>query len=214
MCVLDCPSLTPNRDVASAHKNAIVYGTDLAPIQLPIVPSNASFYILDANESYWTWDNRFDFIHIRNMHGAIQNWDDSLRAAFRAQAPGGIVEMSDLTVHPAGLVNPDSVWCEWLQMLSAFNDVTGYSFGYYGEDYLRRHLQCAGYEPINSKRQKFHLKREMHVYEGRCLLRGLIEQMKGILTRAFELVHSSLKLHELLQRLEVELLIQGVQIEV
>lgn len=51
------------------------------------VPPNVSFQIDDA-ESVWTWpENHFDFIHIRHMTGAIEDWPALIKQAYKWVIP-------------------------------------------------------------------------------------------------------------------------------
>lgn len=76
----------------------MVTGTDLSPCQPPWVPPNVRFEIDDATLE-WTWDaNHFDFIHIRYVFGAIQDWKALLKEANRCCAPGGWVQSGECDV--------------------------------------------------------------------------------------------------------------------
>ena len=76
-------------DFADEFPNAEVIGTDITPIQPAWVPPNVKFEIDDCNQE-WTWpDNSFDFVHVRMMFGAVEDWYQLHRQAFRTLKPGG-----------------------------------------------------------------------------------------------------------------------------
>ena len=52
------------------------------------------FEIDDAEEE-WTFKDKFDFIHIRYLAAAIQDWPKLAKQAFEHTAPGGFVEFQD-----------------------------------------------------------------------------------------------------------------------
>ncbi|CAI6306338.1 unnamed protein product [Periconia digitata] len=83
-------------DFGDAHPGAEVFGTDLSPIQPSWVPPNVKFYIDDA-ESDWVYppDEHFDFIHARELAGAIGDWDKLCKQSFDNLKPGGYLELQE-----------------------------------------------------------------------------------------------------------------------
>lgn len=83
-------------DFGDAHPGAEVFGTDLSPIQPSWVPPNVKFYIDDA-ESDWVYppEEHFDFIHTRELGGAISDWDKLCRQSFENLKPGGWMELQE-----------------------------------------------------------------------------------------------------------------------
>ncbi|VTT78066.1 unnamed protein product [Fusarium fujikuroi] len=78
---------------------AEVTATDLSPTQPKWVPPNVRFEIDDATET-WTWkDNTFDFVHMRYLFGAIQDWTALYQQAYRVCTPGGWVESVEADIH-------------------------------------------------------------------------------------------------------------------
>lgn len=64
-------------------------GTDISPTQPGWVPPNLSFQIDDAQLN-WTFEpESFDFIHVRYMQGAIDDWPKFYRQMFQFLKPGG-----------------------------------------------------------------------------------------------------------------------------
>lgn len=86
-------------DFADSHPSAEVIGTDLSPIQPSWVPPNLRFIVDDA-ESPWLFSpNRpFDFVHIRDLGGAIADWPKLLRQAYGHLKPGGWIELQEFEV--------------------------------------------------------------------------------------------------------------------
>ncbi|KAJ5630483.1 uncharacterized protein N7484_010583 [Penicillium longicatenatum] len=86
-------------DFADSHPSAEVMGTDLSPIQPSWVPPNLQFLVDDA-ESPWLFSTSrpFDFIHARDLGGAIADWPRLLRQAYTHLRPGGWVELQEFEV--------------------------------------------------------------------------------------------------------------------
>ncbi|KAJ6120170.1 hypothetical protein N7523_004450 [Penicillium sp. IBT 18751x] len=86
-------------DFADSFPSAEVIGTDLSPIQPSWVPPNLQFLVDDA-ESPWLYSagRPFDFIHARDLGGAIANWPRLLRQAYEHLHPGGWIELQEFEV--------------------------------------------------------------------------------------------------------------------
>ncbi|KAF5686217.1 methyltransferase [Fusarium denticulatum] len=86
-------------DFADQFPQAEVTATDLSPTQPKWVPPNVRFEIDDATET-WTWkDNTFNFVHMRYLFGAIQDWTALYQQAYRVCTPGGWVESVEADIH-------------------------------------------------------------------------------------------------------------------
>ncbi|KAF2274051.1 S-adenosyl-L-methionine-dependent methyltransferase, partial [Westerdykella ornata] len=83
-------------DFGDWYPGSEVIGTDLSPIQPHAVAPNVRFYIDDA-ESDWVYapHERFDFIHLRGMAGAIRDWDRLVRQCYDNMQPGGWAEFQE-----------------------------------------------------------------------------------------------------------------------
>ncbi|KAM0083925.1 hypothetical protein ACKRZS_003870 [Fusarium odoratissimum] len=93
-------------DFADQYPNAEVIGTDLSPIQPDWVRPDVRFELEDAT-SNWTWSNdRFDFVHMRYLIGAIADWGALFKEAFRCCKPGGFVE--SVEVNPTFLSDDET----------------------------------------------------------------------------------------------------------
>ncbi len=79
----------PFSDAADKYPAAEVIGTDISPTQPGWVPPNLSFQIDDA-QLEWTFKaDSFDFIHVRYMQGAIDNWPRLYEQIYKTLKPGG-----------------------------------------------------------------------------------------------------------------------------
>ena len=75
-----------------------VIGTDISPIQPVWVPPNLRFEIDDCTLD-WTWSpDTFDFVHARQLFGAIADWPALYGQAFRVLKPGGYLESFESSV--------------------------------------------------------------------------------------------------------------------
>jgi hypothetical protein len=76
--------------VANENPGSFVLGVDLSPVQPLWVPPNVRFEIDDV-EKTWTFPpDSLDFVHIRDMDGAIQDWSNVMKEAYQyvySQAP-------------------------------------------------------------------------------------------------------------------------------
>jgi SAM-dependent methyltransferase len=83
-------------DVADDMPSAVVYGTDLSPIQPTAVPPNCQFYV-DDFESEWTFgpEEKFDFIHGRAIRGCVRDYSLLFSRIYSNLKPGGWVEIQE-----------------------------------------------------------------------------------------------------------------------
>ena len=86
-------------DVADDNPSTQITGIDLSPIQPTAVPPNLQFLIMDADEPWDGYEERFDFIHTRLMNGfSIKSWPFFYQQAFASLEPGGWVENQEFEV--------------------------------------------------------------------------------------------------------------------
>ncbi|VTT58749.1 unnamed protein product, partial [Fusarium fujikuroi] len=76
-------------DMADEYPSAEVLGTDISAVQPAFVPLNCSFQIEDAQLDWTFKPDEFDFIHIRYLYGAIDDWKKLYRQAFAHLPVGG-----------------------------------------------------------------------------------------------------------------------------
>ncbi|KAJ5817017.1 hypothetical protein N7447_009250 [Penicillium robsamsonii] len=86
-------------DFAESFPSTEVTGTDLSPIQPSWVPPNLHFVVDDA-ESPWLYSpsQPFDFIHARDLGGAIADWPRLMRQSYEHLRPGGWIELQEFEV--------------------------------------------------------------------------------------------------------------------
>ncbi|RSM03601.1 hypothetical protein CDV31_010398 [Fusarium ambrosium] len=95
-------------DMADKFPCAEVIGVDISPTQPSWTPPNVKFQIDDAQLD-WTFEPAsFDFIHVRYMHGAFDNWPKLYRQMFKFLKPGGWFQHIEPNIH-LKCENPKSV---------------------------------------------------------------------------------------------------------
>ena len=80
-------------EFAERYPSASVLGTDISPVQPAWVPPNVRFEIDDANDT-WTFSTKFDYIHCRYFHMAIEE-KRLFKQAYDALRPGGWFEIRE-----------------------------------------------------------------------------------------------------------------------
>jgi trans-aconitate methyltransferase len=68
------------------------------PINFPRIPPNCRFEI-DDFELPWSYSQPFDYIHGRELVGAIRDNDNLFRQAYENLRPGGWLEMASMDVN-------------------------------------------------------------------------------------------------------------------
>ncbi|KAF4534981.1 Methyltransferase domain-containing protein [Lasiodiplodia theobromae] len=82
---------------ADAHPDAHVIGTDLSPVQPAFVPPNCEFLVDNAERDWAFGGRKFDFIHARMLCMGIHDWPRFLRQCWENLAPGGWLELREIT---------------------------------------------------------------------------------------------------------------------
>ncbi|KAE8403308.1 S-adenosyl-L-methionine-dependent methyltransferase [Aspergillus pseudonomiae] len=82
------------RDERDIYPSAKILGNNLSPIQPTSVAPNVRFEVDDV-ENDWVYRSEFDYIHARYFAGAIKDWPNLLRQAFKFTKPRGWVEFQD-----------------------------------------------------------------------------------------------------------------------
>ncbi|KAK4442735.1 S-adenosyl-L-methionine-dependent methyltransferase [Podospora aff. communis PSN243] len=143
-------------DFANEYPETSVIGTDLSPTQPAWVPPNCKFEIDDASQVPWTYpDNHFDYIHLRLMLGAIEDWGAVYREAYRVLKPGGWIEHSDYEVAVLAddaSLGPDSPFHQWGPIFYKAGEKTGRTF-----ETMKQApglLKEAGFQDLQEKRLK------------------------------------------------------------
>ncbi|KAM6514406.1 hypothetical protein FALCPG4_015552 [Fusarium falciforme] len=112
-------------DYADEHPEAQVIGVDLSPTQPSWVPPNAEFFVDDIDEE-WTYSEPFDYIHSRMMNASISDWKVYLTKCFEALAPGGYVELQEISLFARsddGTLKNDGQILKWLNLLGEASSI-------------------------------------------------------------------------------------------
>jgi SAM-dependent methyltransferase len=83
-------------EFAETYPTASVTGTDLSPTQPQWVPPNVQFEVDDSNET-WTFARKFDFIHCRQLHMALDE-KRLFKQSLDALKPGGWLEIKEVAL--------------------------------------------------------------------------------------------------------------------
>ncbi|KIV92325.1 hypothetical protein PV10_06777 [Exophiala mesophila] len=135
-------------DIADKFPEAQVIATDLSPIQPTWIPPNLQFLVDDA-EADWTFDEPFDWIHIRNMGGSIADWPALFRKCLDNLKPGGWIEIGDFEVW--GSTDDDSLpvnsaYNRWQHSLTEAGEKIGRTMNIIPQ--VKRMVTEAGFENI------------------------------------------------------------------
>lgn len=125
-------------------------GNDLSPIQPSFVPPNLQF-VIDDFEQDWP-EERFDFIHARQLAGAVRDWQRLIKQAYDHLKPGGYFEAKDFAVSAWSSDNTlkeDSEYMKYLNNLHAAGDKTGKKMNIAPE--LKGLIKKAGFEDVTEK---------------------------------------------------------------
>ncbi|TGO43965.1 hypothetical protein BCON_0686g00010 [Botryotinia convoluta] len=82
---------------ADQYPSAQVIGNDVSFIQSGWAPTNCQFEV-DDFEVEWRYSKLFDYIHGREIAGAIQDFDKLVQQAFNHLTPGGFLEFQSLSI--------------------------------------------------------------------------------------------------------------------
>ncbi|KAI1098133.1 S-adenosyl-L-methionine-dependent methyltransferase [Jackrogersella minutella] len=150
-----------NSVFAETYPNAEVIGTDLSPTQPLWVPPNVKFELDDCTQP-WTWsENSFDFVHIRYLFGAIADWNELFRQAYRVTRPGGWAQSCEADVEirsDDGTLTPDSAYVTfWNMLYREAAPKLGVTFQPIDDDVQRKAFEAAGFQNIKVHDFKFPL---------------------------------------------------------
>ena len=81
-----------------------VTATDVTPPNLPSPPKNLTV-VADNAEHNWSFNDKFDYIHIRLLTLAIRDWPAFFRRCWDHLNPGGWIELADAST-PYRAENP------------------------------------------------------------------------------------------------------------
>jgi SAM-dependent methyltransferase len=140
-------------DFADENPGCDVLGTDLSPIQPTWVPTNAKFYIDDA-ESEWVYSpsEAFDFIHCRTLSGSISDWDALIRQSYTHLLPGGWLEFQE----PIALCESDDGTLENAVDLVKWQELCNDAAASFKKEIrvgntLKQRMEAAGFVDVHEK---------------------------------------------------------------
>lgn len=145
--------------MADEFPGAEVLGTDISAVQPSFVPPNCKFEI-DAAQLDWTFPvNHFDFIHVRHLYGAIDDWKKLFRQGFAHCKPGGWFENVDIDIvtrseNPRVANDPSHVFHKWYKLFFDAGDKVGRTFRMVENNRMVRDMEEAGFVDIVHKQWK------------------------------------------------------------
>src|SRR5947207_3111814 len=103
-------------------------------------------------EGLWFQDERFDFIHSRDIHSGIpgNRWDEYLTEMFRLLKPGGWLQLVEMDPWPCcddGTLSQESAWVTYLVAMKEMLDTSGVKVFGLGRE-LAGHVEEAGFMNI------------------------------------------------------------------
>jgi len=128
-----------------------VIATDLSPIQPSWIPVNLKFEIDDARLP-WTWAaDSFDFVHMRYLFGAIDDWNELFQQAYRCCKPGGWVQSAEVDTNfrcDDGTMDAHPVVAKWIEMFREAGKKSGRPFAVISSDLQRVSMEAAGFSNV------------------------------------------------------------------
>ncbi|KAF5600773.1 s-adenosyl-l-methionine-dependent methyltransferase [Fusarium pseudoanthophilum] len=146
-------------DMADEYPSAEVVGTDISAVQPAFVPPNCSFQIDDAQLEWTFKPDEFDFIHIRYLYGAIDDWKKLYRQAFTHVRPGGWVESLEIDIETHS-ENPNiekdegHIFKKWCKLFFDCGRKTGRTWEIARDGRQEKYMQEAGFTDLFSKSWK------------------------------------------------------------
>ncbi|WAO92342.1 Hypothetical protein NCS54_00984700 [Fusarium falciforme] len=141
-------------DFADQFPSAQVIGTDISPIQPSWIPPNCEFHIDDAQLD-WTWPtDHFDYIHIRDLYGSIDDWSALYAKAFRHLKPGGWFEDLELDIraHSDVVTDPQHIYHRWNAVFQEAGEKMGKTFKIAIGSRMRDLMDEAGFVDVSERK--------------------------------------------------------------
>ncbi|KAM5347362.1 hypothetical protein ACJ41O_010367 [Fusarium nematophilum] len=139
---------------ADQFPSAQVIGTDISPIQPSWVPPNCEFHIDDAQLD-WTWPtDHFDYIHIRDLYGSIDDWSALYAKAFSHLKPGGWFEDLELDIraHSDVVTDPQHIYHRWNAVFQEAGEKMGKTFKIGIGSRMRDLMDGAGFVDVTERK--------------------------------------------------------------
>lgn len=144
-------------DFADEMPNCDVVGTDISPIQPTWCPPNLHFEIDDATKEWTFKENFFDYIHISFLNGAIEDWADLYKKAYKHCKPGGWIEHLDTSPIVScddGTMSPDSALATYGKIMGEAGRRIGRSMTVAHDGTQEPGLKEAGFVNLHTKTWK------------------------------------------------------------
>ncbi|PTB40386.1 hypothetical protein M441DRAFT_81117 [Trichoderma asperellum CBS 433.97] len=140
-------------DFADKHKNAVVIGTDISPIQPQWVPPNLKFCI--QNISHWNFSNNdIDFVHCRLLNGCIPDWYTYFQKVYGSLKPGGWFESHEISPHIRSdndSVLGNSAMSRWGSLFVDGGKILGQPFDIVEQGVQKEAMEAAGFINIREE---------------------------------------------------------------
>ncbi|KAH8892458.1 S-adenosyl-L-methionine-dependent methyltransferase [Thozetella sp. PMI_491] len=146
-------------DIADQFPEAEVIGTDISAVQPGWVPPNCTFQIDDAQLEWTFKGNYFDFVHIRELYGGIDDWQRLYRQAFAHLKPGGWLESLEIDIetrseNPTVAKDMSHVFKRWCELFWRAGNKTGRTFRIARDGRMEQYMRDAGFVDIVHKQWK------------------------------------------------------------
>ncbi|KAH8895803.1 S-adenosyl-L-methionine-dependent methyltransferase [Thozetella sp. PMI_491] len=145
-------------DVADKFPSAEVIGTDISATQPSWIPPNLTFQIDDAQLDWTFKEDYFDFIHIRYLQGAINDWPKLYAQVYKHLKPGGWFQHMDPDIElrsedPSIVIDKDHIYQKWARLFYDAGDKLGRTFKF-ANGQMEEWARGAGFEDITHKKYK------------------------------------------------------------
>ncbi|RYP62883.1 hypothetical protein DL771_009532 [Monosporascus sp. 5C6A] len=143
--------LIRSRDFADQFPSAEVIGVDISPQQVHWLPPNLKFEVDDMTQPWTYTPDSFDYIHMRWLIGAIPDWNELFKQAYKTLKPGGYLESTEssaLIRSDDGTVPVGSAIDQWGRVFWEAGKKFGRSFRVYEEELQRKAMEAAGFVDI------------------------------------------------------------------
>lgn len=146
-------------DIVDEYPSAEVIGIDISAVQPTFVPPNCIFQV-DNAQLDWTFEpNDFDFIHLRYLYGAIDDWGKLFRQAYTHVRPGGWAESLEIDIetrseNPEVQSDKNHVFRKWYQLFFECGRKTGRTFEIARDGRQEQYMRKAGFTDLVSKSWK------------------------------------------------------------
>ncbi|KAF4447735.1 hypothetical protein F53441_8754 [Fusarium austroafricanum] len=146
-------------DMADEYPSAEVIGTDISAVQPAFVPPNCSFHIDDAQLDWTFKPDDFDFIHLRYLYGAIDDWKKLYRQAYACVRRGGWVESLEIDIqtrseNPKVQNDENHVFNKWYKLFFECGRKTGRTWEIARDGRQEEYMREAGFTDLFSKSWK------------------------------------------------------------